>query len=261
MSQGYTVAHLYSSSLKDLKINPPIFDEQQKIASFLGAIDEWAENLKEQKENLELYKKGMMQKIFSQEIRFKDINTLSFNKWQEIKLGDLFKERIERNEGQKIDLLSITLEEGVSRQDSSIKRDSSSSDKSNYKIVHVGDIAYNTMRMWQGAFGVSKYFGITSPAYTIVFLKSGCIDFFGYLFKCTRTIFDFYRYSQGLTSDTWNLKYYHFSKLTARIPIEIKEQQKITDFLTSLDKGIESKQQQISQAEQWKKGLMQRLFI
>jgi type I restriction enzyme, S subunit len=71
------------------KIPLPSVLEQQKIAEFLGATDKWIENLRAQKENLESHKKGMMQKIFSQEIRFKDDKGKNFPKWEEKKLGEV----------------------------------------------------------------------------------------------------------------------------------------------------------------------------
>lgn len=239
----------------------PTHPEQQKIASFLTAVDSWIDTLQKQKSSLEQYKKGMMQKLFNQEIRFKDENGNAFPEWKEKRLEQLFNEETERKGGQEFELLSVSLNNGVTKQDTSIKRDSSSLNKSNYKIVRPNQIAYNTMRMWQGASGVSQYTGIISPAYTVVNLKKGDINFYGYLFKQPRVIFNFYRYSQGLTSDTWNLKYRHFSEILVMVPSSIKEQQKIADFLSSIDNLITAKQKEIQKAETWKKGLMQGLFV
>lgn len=190
---------------------------------------------------LKEYKKGIMQMLFSQEIKFKDETGKYFPKWQEFKLGELFMERTERKENSEYDLLSISLSKGITKQNPSDKRDNSSADKSNYKVVRKNDIAYNTMRMWQGASGVSPCDGIVSPAYTVVSLKEGNVDFFKYLFKQSRTIFDFYRYSQGLTSDTWNLKFKHFSEIVVNVPVNTKEQNKIADFLNLIDNLLEVK--------------------
>jgi type I restriction enzyme, S subunit len=89
LAQGNSVVHLYSSHLKDLKINIPLFAEQQKIASFLSSVDKWIENLRTQKENLEQYKKGVMQQIFSQKIRFKNEDGNDFPEWEEKRLGEV----------------------------------------------------------------------------------------------------------------------------------------------------------------------------
>jgi type I restriction enzyme, S subunit len=239
----------------------PSYDEQVKIVTFLNTINEWIENLCTQKNKLEEYKMGMMQKLFSQEIRFKDKNNKDFPIWEKVKLGKVFVERTERAGNKKYALLSVTLGKGVIKYDHSTKKDSSSDIKTNYKVVRIGDIAYNTMRMWQGSSGVSNYEGIVSPAYTVVTPKKGDSEFFGYLFKAPRTIFDFYRYSQGLTSDTWNIKFSHFSEVEVSIPSSVEEQTRIKEFLVSVDKVITFKAKQIKEAEAWKKGLLQKMFV
>lgn len=261
IAQGHSVVHLYGSHLKKLKVTVPSINEQQKIADFLVTVDNWINNLRTQKESLKAYKKGMMQKIFSQEIRFKDENGKDFPKWIEVPLGKIFDERNERNGDSTYQMLSVSTVKGVTLQDTSVKKDSSSDDKSNYKVARENDIVYNTMRMWQGSSGVSSMDGIVSPAYTVVTLKKGDIRFFSYLFKQKRVIFDFYRFSQGLTSDTWNLKYKHFSEVEVIIPCVLEEQKLISDFFTSIDKLVVIKQKQIDQVELFKKGLMQEMFV
>ena len=67
-----------------------------------------------------------------------------------------------------MELLSVTMNDGVVKRSQIEGKDNSSEDKSNYKIVHMGDLVYNSMRMWQGANGISKYDGIVSPAYTVL---------------------------------------------------------------------------------------------
>ncbi len=253
--------NINQESLSSLFVSYPTIPEQQKISTFLSSVDELIEDLRLQKKALEKYKKGMMQKLFSQKIRFKDANGKSFPHWEEKKFGELFTERNERKGNKECDMLSVTTNIGVIKQDTSIKKDNSSEDKSNYKLVHKGDIAYNTMRMWQGASGVSSFDGVVSPAYTVISLRSGDIGFYGFLFKQPRTIHNFYRYSQGLTSDTWNLKFKHFSEVMVTVSMDVKEQQKIANFLYAIDDLTYAKQNQITQAEEWKKGLMQKMFI
>src|SRR3989344_9300943 len=89
ITTGNTIQHVLASDIGKIKTNIPSLLEQQKIAEFLGATDEWIENLHTQKESFESYKKGMMQKIFSQEIRFKDEDGKEFPKWEEKKLGEI----------------------------------------------------------------------------------------------------------------------------------------------------------------------------
>ena len=98
----------------------------------------------------------------SPKIRFKEFQ----NDWNSRILGDIFKERTERSAVGE--LLSVSILKGVTKFNELNRWDKSSQDKSNYKVVKKGDIAYNSMRMWQGASGLSKYDGIVSPAYTIL---------------------------------------------------------------------------------------------
>ena len=117
--------------------------------------------------------------------------------------------------------------------------DTKPDDLSKYKKVEVGDIAYNSMRMWQGASGYSPYSGILSPAYTVITPKAGVYSlFFSYLLKRPEMIHLFEINSQGLTSDTWNLKFPAFSKIEASAPTNIEEQRLISNLFVILDNLI-----------------------
>jgi type I restriction enzyme S subunit len=245
----------------ECRITTPKEKEQQKIADFLTTVDEKIEKLEAKKKAFEKYKKGVMQAIFNQKIRFKKPDGSNYPDWEEKKLGDLFHEQTERKADKKFELLSVTTNNGITKQTSSNKRDNSSADTSNYKVVNVGDIVYNTMRMWQGASGISDFNGYVSPAYTVIRLVDGSANFFQYLFKQPRVIFNFFRYSQGLTSDTWNLKFHHFSTVEVTIPTNTTEQEKIAEFLTALDNKINLINNQLEQAKLFKKSLLQRMFV
>ena len=178
--------------------------------------------------------------------------------WEERKLGDIFSERSERSgEGE---LISVTINSGIIRASELNRTDNSSDDKSNYKKVEVGDIAYNSMRMWQGASGYSPYEGILSPAYTVIFPKEG-IDskFFSYDFKRYDMIQTFKRNSQGLTSDTWNLKFPTLKSVKVMVPC-FEEQKQISNFFESVDKTIALHQHKLDLLKEQKKGYLQKIF-
>lgn len=104
--------------------------------------------------------------------------------------------------------MSVTINNGVILRSEIEGKDNSSDDKKNYKTVEIGDMVYNTMRMWQGANGISSYSGIVSPAYTVLKARQKIDNnFFEALFKNNLLINRFRCYSQGLTSDTWNFGY------------------------------------------------------
>ena len=159
------------------------------------------------------------------------------NDWEQRKLGEYFEERNERSgEGE---LISVTINSGIKKFNELGRFDTKPEDLSKYKRVEVGDIAYNSMRMWQGASGYSPYSGILSPAYTVISPKMGVSSlFFAYLIKRPQMIHLFEVNSQGLTSDTWNLKFPAFSQIETSAPVDIYEQENIAHLFTVLDNLI-----------------------
>lgn len=257
---GNTVKHILASEMKKIIVPYPSLPEQQKIASFLSTIDEIIQSTESELTAWQERKKGVMQKIFNREVRFKADEGREFPEWEEKKLGDVFVERSERS-ADNLDLLSVTIANGVIRQNESDKRNVSSVDKSNYKRVYIGDLAYNSMRMWQGAEGVSAYDGIVSPAYTVLVpKKQEYVYFYEYMFKRTEMLHIFQRYSQGLTSDTWNLKYPALSHISVVVP-SLLEQKKIAECLSSVDGVIRNIQAELSAWKEFKKGLLQQMFV
>ncbi len=179
--------------------------------------------------------------------------------WENSCLGELFNHRQERNHSDLL-LFAVTGKEGVVSRDTLKKRDTSNVDKSRYLRVMPGDIAYNTMRMWQGVSGKSNREGIVSPAYTILEPQEGASsDYFQYLFKLELLIQIFHRNSQGLVDDTLNLKFNNFSPIIVKVP-PLPEQKKIASILTSVDDVIEKTEAQISKLQDLKKGMMQELL-
>ena len=131
----------------------------------------------------------------------------------------IFQERIDRGFTDE-ELLSVTIGRGIIRQvDVDIKKDSSNEDKSKYKLVKVGDIAYNRMRMWQGASGYSEYRGITSPAYVILKPKMKINPrFFHYMFRAGFYTNYSKRFSYGIVDDQLSLRYVDFKRMYSLLP-------------------------------------------
>ena len=174
-------------------------------------------------------------------------------------MGEVLNERSERANGEE-ELLSVTISNGVIQQSSSVKKNTASEDKSNYKIVCKGDVPYNSMRMWQGAVGYSRYDGIVSPAYTVLIpTEEANGKFFMELFKKETTLQIFKRWSQGLTSDTWNLKYPALSLIQFFIP-SFDEQSKIAEYFSTLDHLITLHQRKCDETKKLKKFMLQKMF-
>lgn len=180
--------------------------------------------------------------------------------WACAPLGRLFSERQEVG-FTNLPLLSLMDKEGIIPQEDTNRKNNSSADKSKYLRVVPGDIAYNTMRMWEGRSAYAGLEGLISPAYTVCVPGDGVNGiYFSYQFKTTSLIREFRRYSQGLVKDTLNLKFETFSRIEIPYPADAQEQQKIADCLTSLDELIAAESQKLDALKTHKKGLMQQLF-
>ena len=235
----------------------PVLHEQQVIALFIRLLDKRIERQMELVETLKKYKRGLLHGLISKTLRFSHKE-----KWGRVKLGKVFKERSERANGDE-ELLAVTINAGVQRRTNLDLKDNSSKDKSNYKRVQKGDIAYNTMRMWQGASGASMYDGIVSPAYTVITPQAPDhvnIQFWAYYFKYAPLVQTFQKYSQGLTSDTWNLKFPQFSEIFVSNP-PLEEQNEIATMLQAIDQRITSEEGRLSSICQMKSSLYAQLFI
>ena len=159
-----------------------------------------------------------------------------------------------------MELLSVTMNGGVMQRSEIEGKDNSSEDKSNYKVVCKGDMVYNSMRMWQGANGVSPYDGIVSPAYTVLTAKLPiCNEYFAALFKNYKLINEFRKNSQGMTSDTWNLKYPQIKTIKVYLP-RVTEQEKVASLLVTLDKRIAAQATLVEQLKKYKRGLLRTVF-
>jgi restriction endonuclease S subunit len=179
--------------------------------------------------------------------------------WKSVKLGSIFKERVEAN-NPDLELLSVTGISGIVPRSTLAGKDNSNPDKSKYLKVCKGDIAYNTMRMWQGVSALSEYEGIVSPAYTVLEANDGvCADYFKYLFKLPSVIFKFYRWSQGLVDDQRSLKYHNFAIINEVIP-PLPEQQRIAEILAATDTLIATQERLIASKQKQKRWLMQNLL-
>lgn len=248
-----------SEEYSKLSLYIPKKDEQEKIGIFFSKLDCQIELEEKKLELLEQQKKGYMQKLFSQELRFKDENGNEYPNWQTVKIGSILKERKERSgDGE---MLSVTINHGIVKFDDIDRKDNSSKDKSNYKKVYKNDIAYNSMRMWQGASGKAEFDGIVSPAYTVVTpIENINSSFIAYYFKTHNMIHKFRINSQGLTSDTWNLKYKQLKDIKISICSK-EEQDKIANLLTILDIRIKKQNHKLEILSINKKGLLQKMFV
>ena len=179
IAQGTKVLSISTKRLSKIPLPFPSLAEQKKIATFLTAIDKRLQLLEQKKERLEQYKKGVMQQLFSQAIRFKKDDGTEYEDWEEKKLGEILIERKEfaiKSEG--LEHISLT-KKGVVPKSNRYMRDFlvNNDDTKKYKITKLNDICYNPANLKFGVICRNKYgLGIFSPIYiTFEVLKNSYI--------------------------------------------------------------------------------------
>lgn len=265
--------NLNLEQLNKFKLNFPSIEEQEKIANFLISVDSKIEFLEKKKEGLERYKKGMMEKIFKQEIRFKDERGEEYPEWEEKKLGEIGatysgltgKKGNDFGKGKPyiqykqifdkaaIDILKCGLVE--------IK------EGENQNEVKYGDIFFTVSSETPKEIGYSS---VMLEKEKEIFLNSFCFGyrpnklkelapvFSKYLFRSSGVRNKIIKLAQGSTR--YNMSKFQFIKISINLPV-LKEQKKIGDFLSSLDKKIEDTEKEIEGFKEFKKGLLQKMFV
>jgi len=263
------VPSLSKNTIESIKITLPTLPEQQKIASFFTAIDQKLTHLKRKKTLLEQYKKGVMQKIFAQEIRFKDENGKEYPDWERKKLKDVLFEHKTLNSGNKFpEVLSVAKQKGVINQIEHLGRSFAAKDISNYKVINPYDIVYTKSPTSDYPFGIIKQSqlnrsGVVSPLYGVFKPATPALGFMlhNYFLSWVNT----YNYLKPLVEkgakNTMNINNNTFlNGVKLSLPVSEREQTKIANFLSTIDKKIDAVAEAIEATECWKKGLMQQMF-
>ena len=178
----------------------------------------------------------------------------------------LFAEVVDRGHGKE-QLLSVTISRGIIKQQTllqgSSKRDSSRADRSGYKLVHPGDLAYNKMRAWQGAIGVSSLRGIVSPAYVVFRPRPNTIkpDFCHFLYRTLMFAGEAQSRSYGIASDMWSFRPEDFRAVNSPFPPP-DEQAAIVRFLDwatrRVDRAIRAKRRLVALLTEQKQAIIHR---
>ena len=272
MCTGANYPTINSDDFGNIKLNLPSLAEQQKIALFLSAVDDKLKQLIKKKELLEEYKKGVMQKIFSQELRFKDANGNNYPDWKEKKLGDIGKtfngltgkSKVDFGTGKPfIEYLQVANSSKINVSGCGkvlIKED----EKQN-KIIY-GDIFFTTSSEDTDVGLASVLLDNVDEMYLNSFCFGYRIDSFNvlhpefasYLLRNQKLRKQIKKLAQGSTR--YNMSKVQLMKERVTLP-SIKEQKKIANFLSSLDGKIELVSTQIEKTKAFKKGLLQQMFV
>ena len=252
--------NLSAGIIKDIEISIPSKGEQTKIASFLSAVDKKISQLTQKHQLLSQYKQGMMQKLFSQKMRFKADDGSEFDKWEEKKLGEIsttFSGGTPKSTNKKFYQGKIPF---IKSGELSQKRTEQfinelALKESSAKLVKKGDLLYALYGATSGHVAISQIDGAINQA--VLCIRSDLntiylLNFF--LWKKDSILSTYLQGGQG------NLSAAILKEILVPIPC-LKEQIKIANFLSAIDQKIELTAQQIEQAKQWKKGLLQQMFV
>lgn len=252
-----SMKNISQEAFKRVEVLLPELEQQARFAAVIKGLDGRLRVLDQLLMSKRALKLGLMRGLITGELRFPDFRMAA---WTESYIAELFKERNETGHPD-LRLLSVTADRGIIPREEVERKDTSNADKSKYQRVLVGDIAYNTMRMWQGVSALSAYEGIVSPAYTVL-VPTGLMlaRYARHLFKLPRMIHTFWRHSQGLVDDTLSLKYPSLARIAVRYPSDLAEQRRIAEVLDDLDQVIALRERQRAAYESQKHGIMQRLL-
>ena len=265
LNEATGVPSLNTTSIYNIDISIPSKEEQTKIASFLSNVDEKISQLTQKLELLSQYKQGMMQKLFSQQIRFRADDGSEFGEWETTTLGQTgkfigggtpSKENSEFWEGSIPWISSSDLtEESIFKINITRFISQNALNQSATKLVPANSILI-VSRVGVGKVAITPNEICTSQDFTSLTLHKGSSIFFAYLIKSLTPYL--LEMNQG-TSIKGFIKD-DLANLELKIPC-IEEQTKIANFLSAIDQKIEVVAQQIEQAKTWKKGLLQQMFI
>ena len=270
-----SVAAIYNKDLKLLKFNTPEQEEQQKIATFLTAVDEKINLLQKKKKGLEQYKKGVMQQLFSQKLRFKKEDGSDYPDWEEKMLGEIGKFQTSSvdkllREGEKevflVNYMNVYRHENINSD--TINKLNIVTAKDSQIVsnnLKKGDILFTPSSETPSDIGHSVviFQDLKNTVYSYHLLRfrptiSIDIMYSHYFCNTTNVLKQMSRFATGSTRFTISVG--NFSKVEFQMPC-LEEQQKIANFLSQIDAKITIVNTQIHKMQQFKKGLLQQMFV
>ena len=272
LARGASISNVYNSDLRILEINMPTLPEQRKIADFLTAVDGRIGQLSQKKALLEDYKKGVMQQLFTQALRFKDDHGNDFPEWEKKKLGEVgaFKNGINKDKSEFgfgtpfVNLMDVFGKRVLNQANFGLIN-STEKERSSYDL-RAGDVLFIRSSVKRTGVGEAIIIeeNIEAAVYSgflIRFRQKGqrlTSEFMTYCFASPAFRKELLSYAT--TSANTNINQESLAEVAVAIP-SLPEQTKIANFLTALDRKIESVSQQITHTQTFKKGLLQQMFV
>lgn len=264
-SEASGVPSLSASTIENIKYNIPKLEEQTKIANFLSNVDNIIEEQEGKVKDLEQYKKGMMQKIFKQEVRFKDENGVEYPEWEEKKLGNVANiigggtpstGESEYWDGniQWFTPTEIKNRKYISKSIRTITNDGLKN--SSAKLLPKGTILLST-RATLGEMAILENEATTNQGFQSLNIKEGFNNEFIYYLKDK---IKKYCYKNSSGSTFLEISKSSLEKFKTKYPC-LQEQTKIANFLCNIDNIIEEENKKLEDLKLWKKGLLQQMFV
>jgi type I restriction enzyme S subunit len=253
LSQGAAQDNLNQEKLSNIEFVFPELIEQTKIASFLTTVDDKLQSLKQKKTLLEQYKKGVMQKIFSQEIRFKDDSGNDYPDWEETKVKDIFVV----TRGNVLSMSLVTNEQDENNLFPVYSSQTKNNGLSGYydKFLFEDCITWTTDGAGAGDVNFRKgKFYCTNVCGVLKSDKGYANTFVAEILNSVSRKYVSYVGNPKLMNNV-------MSEIQISIPTSIEEQTKIANFLSAIDNKINHCETQIEKMEVWKKGLLQQMFV
>ena len=258
-----------SQEYSSYNLKVPSLAEQERIANFLTKVDKIIEKQEEKVKNLENYKKGMIQKIFSQEIRFKDENGNEYPEWNKEHLGNLVERVVRKNKGNISNRpLTISAQYGLVDQEEFFNKVVASSNLEGYYLLENGEFAYNKSYSNGYPFGAIKRLdkydnGAVSTLYICFKPKNGLSsDFLCYYFES-----DMWHKEVAMVAvegarnhGLLNISVGDFFDTLHKVPCK-KEQIQIANFLNNISNLLYKEENKFKELQKWKKALLQQMFV
>lgn len=253
--------------LQGIPVLLPCPEEQEKIVAFLSLYDKRIVKQTEKVNALETRRKGILQQIFSQELRFRDDNGEDFPDWEDTMLSDVLVERKLRNTGKE-EVYSVSVTKGLVNQIEHLGRSFAAEDTSKYKVVKPGDVVYTKSPTGDFKWGIVKQSMIdkdviVSPLYGIFIPKSPAFGFVldAYFSSSERAHNYLITQIRKGAKNTINITNDVFLAKEILLPTSEKEAQKIKSFVELLDKQIQIEKEKLEAIKLIKKGLLQQMFV
>ncbi|MDG6891970.1 restriction endonuclease subunit S [Clostridium perfringens] len=266
-SEASGVPSLSASTIESIKYILPELNEQEKIANFLSKVDSIIEKQEKKVQYWNSYKKGMIQKIFSQKIRFQDGNKKSYTDWEEVRLSYILTETNNKNTGD-LRVCSVSVRKGVIDQIEHLGRSFAAKDTSKYKLVKKGDLIYTKSPTGEFPYGIIKQSFleenvVVSPLYGVFKPKNYYLGYIlhSYFYYKENTNNYLYSIVQKGAKNTINISNEVFLSKKLNLPTSTDEQIKIFNLLLSIDNIIDKENKKLEELKQWKKGLLQQMFV